>query len=131
VKAVLDSWAVTALFNAEPAGVRVREMLKRDDCWISSINFGEAYYVSLRERGEKRTSHLIDELRQVVRLDHPDWPLVRDAAEIKARGGLSYADAFCVATARRHDAPLYTGDDEILRLQGDELRVVDLRSEAP
>jgi PIN domain nuclease of toxin-antitoxin system len=128
VKAILDAWAVAALLNDEPAADRVTELLARRDCWISSINFGEAYYVSLRERGAERTSVLIDELRQVIRLDHPDWLLVRDAAEIKARGGLSYADAFCVATARRHDAPLYTGDDEILRLEGDELRVVDLRT---
>lgn len=130
MKIVLDAWAVAALFNGEPAGRRVRQTLKRDECWISSINLGEAYYTSLRERGGERTSALIEDLRQVVRLDHPDWPLVRDAAAIKARGGLSYADAFCVATARRHDAPLYTGDDEILKLQDTGVKVVDLRSTA-
>ncbi len=128
MKVVLDAWAVAALFNGEPAGRRVRQTLKRDECWISSVNLGEAYYTSLRERGEQRTSALIEDLRQVVRLDHPDWPLVRDAATIKARGGLSYADAFCVATARRHRAPLYTGDDEIIQLEDAGVEVVDLRS---
>lgn len=125
---VLDAWAVAALFNGEPAGRRVRQALKRSECWISSVNLGEAYYTSLRERGEQRTSQLIEDLRQVVRLDHPDWPLVREAAGIKARGGLSYADAFCVATARRHEAPLYTGDDEIIGLIDVGVEVVDLRS---
>ncbi|HKG03101.1 MAG TPA: type II toxin-antitoxin system VapC family toxin [Conexibacter sp.] len=128
MKVVLDAWAVAALFNGESGGRRVREALKRDECWISSINLGEAYYTSLRERGEQRTSVLIEDLRQVVRLDHPDWPLVCDAATIKARGGLSYADAFCVATARRHDAPLYTGDDEIIQLEDAGVEVVDLRT---
>ncbi|HEX7289751.1 MAG TPA: type II toxin-antitoxin system VapC family toxin [Conexibacter sp.] len=128
MKVVLDAWAVAALFNGEPAGRRVRQALKRSECWISSVNLGEAYYTSLRERGEGRTTQLIEDLRQVVQLDHPDWPLVRDAAGIKARGGLSYADAFCVATARRHDAPLYTGDDEILRLTDAGIQFVDLRS---
>ena len=29
----------------------------------------------------------------------PDWPLIAAAAAIEARGGLSFADAFCLATA--------------------------------
>lgn len=45
---------------------------------------------------------------------------------MKARGGLSYADAFAVATAHRHRAPLYTGDPELVSLGG-ELDVADLR----
>jgi PIN domain nuclease of toxin-antitoxin system len=128
MKIVLDAWAVAALFNGEPAGRHVRQVLKSEECWISSVNLGEAYYTSMRERGEQRTARLIDELRQVTRLDHPDWPLVRDAATVKARGGLSYADAFCVATARRHDAPLYTGDDEIVQLDDVGVEIVDLRT---
>ena len=35
------------------------------------------------------------------------------AATIKARYPISYADAFAVATAIRHDAPLVTGDPEL------------------
>ena len=130
MKAVLDAWAVAALINDEPAADRVTVLLAQHDCWISSVNLGEAYYTSMRARGEALTARLIDDLRNVVRLDHPDWPLVRTAAEIKARGGLSYADAFCVATARRHDAPLYTGDDEIIQLEDSEVEVVDLRSDS-
>jgi PIN domain nuclease of toxin-antitoxin system len=129
VKAILDAWAIAALLNDEPAAGRVTELLKQDDCWISSVNLGEAYYTSTRERGEVLTSRLIGDLQQVVKLDHPDWSLVRDAAAIKARGGLSYADAFCVATARRHGAPLYTGDDEILAVDA-EVEAVDLRAAA-
>jgi PIN domain nuclease of toxin-antitoxin system len=130
VKAVLDTWAVAALLNDEPAAEHVSKLLERHDCWMSSINLGEAYYVTMRRRGQQVASHLIGELQQVVSLDHPDWPLVRGAAEIKAQGGLSYADAFCVATARRHGAPLYTGDEEIIRLAGPDLDVVDLRTTA-
>ena len=56
----------------------------------------------------------------------PDWQLVEAAAALKAEGGLSYADAFCVATATRLDAPIWTGDPEIIELLGDH-QVVDLR----
>jgi len=44
----------------------------------------------------------------------------------RAQGGLSYADAFCVATARRHRAALYTGDPEILHFDDAGVDVVDL-----
>lgn len=127
MRVVLDAWAIAALINDEPAADRVEELLERHECWISSVNLGEAYYTSMRAHGEALTERLIDGLRQVVRLDHPDWPLTRAAAQIKAGGGLSYADAFCVATARRHDAPLYTGDPEIVRFDDAGVQIVDLR----
>lgn len=41
-----------------------------------------------------------------------DFDLVSEAAKIKARHPLSYADAFAVATALRHDATIITGDPE-------------------
>ncbi len=51
------------------------------------------------------------------------------AASIKANGCLSYADAFCIATALERDEPLWTGNPEILALAGALPReVVDLRS---
>jgi ribonuclease VapC len=37
---------------------------------------------------------------------------VIEAAKIKARHPLSYADAFAVATALRHDAAIIAGDPE-------------------
>jgi predicted nucleic acid-binding protein len=56
----------------------------------------------------------------------PDWPLISAAAEIKARGDLSFADAFCLATAERFNAPLLTGAPEILVVDG-AVEFVDLR----
>jgi ribonuclease VapC len=41
-----------------------------------------------------------------------DQPLVRAAAEIKSDHALSYADAFCIATAQRLDATVLTNDPE-------------------
>jgi ribonuclease VapC len=41
-----------------------------------------------------------------------DQPLVRAAAEIKSEHALSYADAFCAATAQRLNATVLTGDPE-------------------
>lgn len=124
--AVLDAWAVVALMRDEPASSRVREAIGRGNCCISAVNLGEGYYSLVRSDGSARAGAAIETLQRVVRTHDPDWPLVRAAAEVKARGGLSYADAFCVATAQRLDAPLLTGDPEILAL-ADEAEMVDLR----
>lgn len=50
------------------------------------------------------------------------------AAQVKAVGGLAYADAFCIATAQRLGAPVWTGDPEIVEsASGLPCDVVDLR----
>jgi PIN domain nuclease of toxin-antitoxin system len=128
VQAVLDAWAVMALLQDEPAAPHVQDVIAMRDARISSVNLGEAYYSIVRRRGRRFAIDRIDSIRRIVRVEDPDWDLTRAAAEVKARGGISYPDAFCVATARRHRAPLYTGDPEIIKLDGDELEVVDLRS---
>lgn len=123
---VLDAWAVLALMRGEPASGRVRKAIERGNCCISAVNLGEGYYSLVRSDGSACARASIERLQRVVRTHDPDWPLVRAAAELKARGGLSYADAFCIATAQRLDAPLLTGDPEILVL-ADEVEMVDLR----
>jgi predicted nucleic acid-binding protein len=53
------------------------------------------------------------------------------AATIKASGGLSYADAFCIATALHLEAPLWTGDPEIIDQAAEHsCSVTDLRPSA-
>jgi predicted nucleic acid-binding protein len=129
VNAVLDAWALSALLEGEPAAGRVDRLITESDSGISSINLGEVYYTAVKKRGRRAATDLIDAIRGVVEVEDPDWRLVRAAAEIKARGGLSYADAFCVATAQRHRAPLYTGDLEIIRLDDAGVEIVDLRNQ--
>lgn len=125
---VLDTWAVSALLRDEPAAEDVQRLLVNERSVMSSVNLGEVYYVALRDYGRQLATTMVERMRRSIEIEDPDWSLVRSAAEIKARGGLSYADAFCVATAQRHSAPLYTGDPEIIALDGDDLQVVDLRS---
>lgn len=96
---------------------------------MSSVNLGEALYMEMRVRGTQDAGSSIEEARRELIVVNPDWKLVVAAAKVKARGGLSYADAFCVATAEHLDAPLWTGDPELVD-RADDLpcRVVDLRA---
>jgi PIN domain nuclease of toxin-antitoxin system len=124
---VLDSWALLAVLKREPAAERVRSTWTAEGVAMSSINLGEALYMEARRVGASRSTNAIRAARAEMTVVDPDWDLVSVAAGLKVRGGLSYADAFCVATAQRLDLPLWTGDPEIVALSG-EVDVVDLRS---
>lgn len=125
---VLDSWALLAYLKDEPTATRIAEAWASQGAAISLINLGEVLYIRLRERSEKNASVDIETIRKHCTVIDADWPMIRSAAKVKAVGGLSYADAFCVATAQRLKAPVWTGDPEIVdaakRLS---CEVVDLR----
>jgi len=125
---VLDAFAVLALVQAGPGGPRVREILADADntCHLSILNLGEVVYAIHRRRGiaaaEQTEAGVVQE--PSVLLAGVDLARVRAAAAIKARGRMSYADAFAAALAMELDAPLVTGDPEFARLeQAGEIRV--------
>jgi predicted nucleic acid-binding protein len=124
----LDSWAVLRwLEGKEPAAGRVEHSLEARPV-MSWINLGEVYYVVHRLAGSDRAPEVINELRQRLRLDVPNEARVLEAAAIKARHTLAYADAFAVATALAHRASLLTGDPEILDDGDPTWPTIDLRS---
>jgi predicted nucleic acid-binding protein len=123
---VLDAWALLALVRDEVAAARVEAKIDEGDVLMSAINLGEAYYRTTRRQGMERAESVVSDARRSMTVDVPDWPLVLAAARLKSAHQLSYADAFCVATAQRHRAPVWTGDPEILAL-GDLVDAVDLR----
>jgi ribonuclease VapC len=123
---VLDAWAVLAMLNDEPAAERVEQAIAENNGVISWINLGEVLYRAIPNRGERKAMEAMRAVRRHLRVEDVDEALVIDAARLKAAHRLSYADAFCVSTAQRHQAPLYTGDPEILALE-DMVELVDLR----
>jgi PIN domain nuclease of toxin-antitoxin system len=123
---VLDAWAVVALLRDESSAERVEQLIDAGEASISSVNLGEVLYTLLRSHGSDLADGLVAGVRDGVRVIDPDWPLVQAAARIKAGGPLSYADAFSVATGARYEAPVATGDPEILALR-DSVAMIDLR----
>jgi predicted nucleic acid-binding protein len=125
---VLDSWALLAYLKDEPSAKRIQTAWVKQGAAISSVNLGEVLYIRTREDGEDQAAADIERVRKRLDVIDPDWPLVVAAAKVKASGGLSYADAFCIATAVSRKAPLWTGDPEIVEQAAEHsCKVVDLR----
>jgi len=124
----LDSWGVLRwLEGEEPAASRVQQSLETRPV-MSWINLGEVFYVVHRAAGLDRARAVINDLRHRLHLDLPTETRVLEAATIKARHALAYADAFAIATAVAHRASLLTGDPEIIDDGDPTWPVVDLRS---
>jgi predicted nucleic acid-binding protein len=129
---VLDTWALLAHLRDEAAAEQVRKEWIERGAAMCSVNLGEALYLEMRVRGPDNADDTIEEARRELNVIHPDWELVIAAAKIKATGGLSFADAFCIATAERLGAPVWTGDPEIINRAGKlACEVRDLRAQRP
>ncbi len=114
----LDSWAILRwLEGVEPAATRVDDVLSERPC-MSWINAGEVYYVVMRMAGEAEAETVVNDLRLGVHLDPALPDRVIEAASVKARYPMAYADAFAVATSLAYDATLLTGDPEIINAGG-------------
>jgi ribonuclease VapC len=107
-----------AYLEGEPGAQDVRHILRRARrkqvfVLFSLINYGECLYVVEREQGlqqAQRTIGIIDQL--AVHVVPADRSLVFDAAHMKARYPISYADAFSAALAKRNHGRVMTGDPE-------------------
>lgn len=115
---LLDSHAALVFLKGEKGHEKVRAALADAEKFgtpllMSEINIGEVCYILLRAG---LTNNLDDFLSQFLSLPiRPvpvDFDLVIEAANIKARYPLSYADAFAVAVALRNNAAIITGDPE-------------------
>ena len=123
-KQLLDTFAVLAWLQDEPSASAVELILqdaKSDgtELLMTLINLGELYYILRRSLSAVETRALLDMILDLpVRAIPVSEDLVWEAAEIKARNPLSYADCFAVAAARREGAALVTGDPEFKRVDG-------------
>lgn len=115
---VLDSYALLAYLQDEPAGTRIEKLLdnaKKEKCrlFLSLINLGEILYIVERRGGIAKAQDALALIRQLpVEIPLVDEQTVFTAAHIKANHAISYADAFVVATALQESAVVVTADPE-------------------
>jgi len=117
-KIVFDSYAFIALFRQEPGYELVRDLLVKlandeSEGFITAINVGEVYYMISRKSNTKNAEVAIAAIKQMpVHIIDPDLKMCLEAAAIKAKYSLSYADAFAAALTISKKAFLLTGDKE-------------------
>lgn len=117
-KLVLDSFALVSLFHRESGWERVQRALYEQEkagtrAFLNWINWGEFFYIVKRRVGPTTAAEALRLLEQLpIELFPADQSLVRAAAEIKSEHAVSYADAFCIATAQRVNGTVLTSDPE-------------------
>lgn len=127
---VLDSWALLAFFEDEPAAEAVETLFLAGEAGktkllLSVVNWGEIYYSIMRrvsqDAAEAKAVEIAGLPIEIVPVES-DLVLARQAARFKATHTLSYADAFAAALAKIRKAELVTGDKEFIALE-DEIRI--------
>jgi ribonuclease VapC len=122
---VLDSWAMLAFFQNEPAADQVEKIINEAhaagaDLMMSVVNVGELWYNIARTHSAKQADSIIAELRTLkIAFIDADWELTQQAAAFKAKGKIAYADCFAAAVARKFKADLVTGDPELKQVVGE------------
>ena|SRR5438105_4405414 len=120
---VLDSWAIMAYFQDEPAAEAIAEAIADANAsgiplLVSVVNVGEVWYAMARRGSVKDADEIVRDIRDLgIRSIDNDWNLTKIAAGYKTPGGISYADCFAAALAKQANATLVTGDPEFKRLE--------------
>jgi predicted nucleic acid-binding protein len=124
---VLDSWALIAFFEDEPAADEVEKLLgqaaaDRHKLLLSVVNWGEIYYNTMREVSQEAAEQKASEIAALpidIIAVSDDLELARQAAIYKATHKMSYADCFAAALAKLKNCELLTGDPEFKALEKD------------
>ena len=122
---VLDSYSLLAYIEGEAGAEKMIEIFRvaRDsgrNLLLSVVNWGEVYYITMREVGQERA----DEVAQLIstlpiQIVPADLDLTRQAAALKSKHKMSYADCFAAALAKQRKAELVTGDKEYRQVEGE------------
>ncbi len=87
---------------------------------MSTVNFGEVYYIVLRECGHEKANEIERIIRTLpIEIVDADIHLAREAARFKASHKISYADCFAAALAKLHKGEVITGDKEFKLLENE------------
>ena len=121
---VLDSFAVLAwLKNAEPSASTVNQiLLGGSDVAMSAMNVGEVVYILQKRFSPERAELFLKFLPNLpFEIVTPSLQDILEAAALKARYPISYADAFAAQLALKTERPLVTGDTEFKAIADLEL----------
>jgi len=115
---ILDAHALLVFLEKETGYEKVEQFLlnaveKDRSLLMTSVNFGEVYYIVLRECGQEKADEIEKIIESLpVEIIDVDMQLARQAARFKATRRISYADCFGAALAKLRKGEIITGDKE-------------------
>ena len=120
---VLDSCAIITLFKEEDGSGRVKELLEKSieqkvDLYLPIIQFGEILYVIELYLGATIKAEVREQIKASrIKIANINEELTEEAAQYKARGGISYQDCFVIAIAKKLNGIILTKDKEFKKFE--------------
>ena len=127
---ILDANALVRFVRNTEGASRVRGIFRQSEQGVarismSVINLGEAFYVFMRRGGEEAALDTVNVLQQAIAFVPVDFDLAIEAATIKERYKLAYADSFAAALAIRVNGVLVSADSDFMKL-GKSIQLIKL-----
>jgi predicted nucleic acid-binding protein len=124
---VLDVNSLVRFFRKTPGFITVRNLVQqakegRTHLAISVVNLGETLYVLTRYFGQDQAMKCIESTRDAVEVIPIGECQALDAAMLRFRYKLGFADCFAAELAMRTGATLVTADPEFAKL-GKQLKI--------
>lgn len=120
-RSLLDSFALLAYLKQENRYEKIKDLLLDEEnlIFMNDINIGETSYILARERGLKKAEYFLNVILPTLPITCVSNTIqeVIQAARIKARYPISYADAFVVATAIKENSVIITGDRDFKHVE--------------
>jgi predicted nucleic acid-binding protein len=117
---LLDTSALLTFIEDEEGADRVEQLLKRPETLVTWVSLLEIYYITMQERGETEAvqRHELLNALPVTLVHNVDENILIEAARIKAKHKVSFADAIIAACAFCHGATIVHKDPEFEQLSG-------------
>ncbi len=119
---VLDASALFAFLQRKGDALKVNELVKeairgRSQLLMSAVNYGEVYGTILREGGPEKARVALDVVAPLpIEVLDVTPSRARQAADLKVKYKLYFADSFAASLALEHKATLVTSDTDFRRL---------------
>ena len=122
---VLDAHGLLVFLEKEAGYGKVEQSFitaveKDEHILMASVNFGEVYYIVLRECGQDKAREIEKIIMTLpIEIIDVDIQLAKEAARFKANHKMSYADCFAAALARLHKGEIITGNKEFKTVESE------------
>ena len=116
---VLDTWAILEWIGGRQPATVVAQLLAEAEAgtarlFMSAINVGEVYYFLRKNHSEELATSWRESAGTLpATIEAPTVDEIWEAALLKGRYPIAYADAFGAALAQNRRCPLVTGDPEL------------------